>query len=76
MHLWCPQAIASIAPLDLFSSFLLVLYDLQFELFLLKECLHIKCALSTFFAGLRRLQFTKERCRRPLLSRVNNVNDA
>ena len=36
MHLWHPQAIAS-ASLDLFSSFLLVLYDLQFELFLLKR---------------------------------------
>jgi hypothetical protein len=58
---WRHQAIIRVVSLDFFSSFLLrlVLYDLQVELFLLKGCQNIKCALSTIFAG---LQFTTEQC--------------
>ena len=37
-----------------------LLYDSQIDPFLFKECLHIKCALSTIFPSLRRLQSTKE----------------
>ena len=37
-----------------------LLYDLQIDPFLFKECLHIKCALSTIFPSLQCLQSTKE----------------
>jgi len=37
-----------------------LLYDLQIDPFLFKECLHIKCALSTIFPSLWCLQSTKE----------------
>jgi len=37
-----------------------LLYNLQIDPFLFKECLHIKCALSTIFPSLQCLQSTKE----------------
>ena len=67
MYLWCPLSNCKCCISRLFfSSFLLALYDLQVELFLLKWLpTYLMCPIY-IFAGLRRLQFTREQCGWPL----------